>query len=45
MGYINVKIDDELHIQFKLYSVKSKYSMNDILVRLIKKELEENNGQ
>lgn len=36
---ITLRLEDDLHQEFKLYSVKSKENMQDILIRLIKNEL------
>ena len=37
---LTLRLDDELHMRFKIHSVKTNENMQDILVRLIKEELE-----
>jgi len=40
---ITLRLDDDLHQELKVYSAKTRENMQDILVRLIKKELEQAN--
>jgi predicted HicB family RNase H-like nuclease len=40
MGQFNFFIPDELHKRFKLYAVKKENDMRDILIELIKKEVD-----
>lgn len=36
---LTLRLDDNLHQEFKIHSVKIKENMQDILIRLIKEEL------
>ena len=40
MGNFNFEIPEELHKKFKIYAIKQNKNMQDILVDLIKKEVE-----
>lgn len=37
MGDFNFKIPDDLHEEFKIYSIRAKKDMRDILIEQIKK--------
>lgn len=45
MGDFNFKIPDDLHEEFKIYSIRSKKDMRDILVEWIKKGVENERQQ
>ena len=36
---LTVRLDDDLHQEFKIYSVKTNENMQNIIIRLIKSEL------
>ena len=38
---ITLRLEDELHQELKIYSVKTNENMQDILIRLIKEELKQ----
>ena len=40
MGNFNFEIPKKLHEEFKIYSIRAKKDMRDILIELIKKEVE-----
>lgn len=40
MKLLSVKIDDDLHKQLRLYAVNQERTVTDIIVELVKKELE-----
>ncbi len=40
MKLLSIKIDDDLHKQLKLYAVNQERAITDIVVELVKKELE-----
>lgn len=42
---ITVRLEDELHQQFKIYAVKQNKDMQQILIEYIKKLVEEGNRQ
>ncbi len=42
MGKFNFEIPDDLHEEFKIYSIRQKKDMRDILVDLIKKKVVKN---
>lgn len=44
MGQFNFNIPDELHDEFRIYSIKVKKDMKDILVELIKERIINNKG-
>ena len=37
---ITLRLDDDLHQQLKIHSAKTRENMQDILIRLVKQELE-----
>ena len=41
MRTITLRLEDELHQAFKIHSVVTKENMQDILIRLIKQELDQ----
>lgn len=40
MKLLSIKIDDDLHKRLKLYAVNQERTITDIVVELVKKELE-----
>lgn len=40
MKVLSVKIDDELHKQLRIFAVSQDRTVTDIIVELVKKELE-----
>lgn len=40
MKLLSVKIDDDLHKKLRLYAVNQERTVTDIVVELVKKELE-----
>lgn len=44
MGKFNFEIPEELHDKLRIHSVNKKEDMRDILIRLIKKEVDKNEG-
>lgn len=39
MGDFNIKMDDELHKKFKIHSIKIGETMENIVIKLIEKEV------
>ena len=40
MKLLSVKIDDELHKQLKIFAIQQEKTMAEIVIELVKKELE-----
>ena len=40
MKVLSVKIDDELHKQLKIFAIQQEKTMAEIVIELVKKELE-----
>lgn len=45
MKILSVKLDDELHKRLKIYAVKQGRTVTDIIIELVKKELESKKEQ